>query len=65
MWYNVIPLYVHLDPNLYKKYPIETKGFDLLIFRNYTCYVHGYVHLALKPIIPPNTHHILLVISLQ
>ncbi len=31
-----------------------------VIFRNYTCYVHGYVHLALKqPIIPPiHTPHI-------
>ncbi len=60
MWYNVIPLYVPLDPNLYPTYPIEAKGLDILIFRNYTCYVHGYVHLTLKqPIIPPiHTPHI-------
>jgi hypothetical protein len=61
MWYNVIPLYVPLYPSLYPTYHIETKGFDLLILRNYTCYVHGYVHLALKqPIIPPiHTPHII------
>jgi hypothetical protein len=54
MWYNVIPLYVPLNSSLYPMYPIETKGFDLLIFMNYTCYVHGYVHLILKqPIISP------------
>ncbi len=60
MWYNVIPLYVLLDPILYPTYPIETKEFDLLIFKNYTCYVHGYVHLTLKqPINPPiHTPHI-------
>jgi hypothetical protein len=28
MWYNVIPLYVFLDLNLYLAYPNRTKGFD-------------------------------------
>jgi hypothetical protein len=28
MWYNVIPLYVFLDLNLYLAYPTRTKGFD-------------------------------------
>jgi hypothetical protein len=37
MWYNVIPFFVPLDPNLYPTYPTKTKGLDSLIFRNYTC----------------------------
>jgi hypothetical protein len=54
MWYNVIPLFVPLDPSLYLAYPIGTKGLDFLIFRNYTSYVHGNVYPVLEqPIIPP------------
>jgi hypothetical protein len=34
MWYNVIPPYVALDPNLYPTHPIGTKGFNPLIFNN-------------------------------
>ncbi len=29
MWYNVIPLFVSLDPNMYPTYSIGTKGFIL------------------------------------
>jgi len=39
MWYNVIPSFVPLDPNLYPTYPTRTKGFDFLIFKNYIGYV--------------------------
>ncbi len=39
MWYNVIPLFVPLNPSLYLAYPIRTKGLDSSIFRNYTSYV--------------------------
>jgi hypothetical protein len=39
MWYNVIPPFVPLDFSLYLAYPIGTKGFDFLIFRNYIGYV--------------------------
>jgi L-rhamnose mutarotase len=40
MWYNVIPPYILLDFSLYPTYVNGTKGFDLLIFKNYTIYVH-------------------------
>jgi len=51
MWYNV-----HLDPSLHPAYPIGTKGFDPLIFKNYTSYVPRYVYPVLEqPIVPP-TH---------
>jgi hypothetical protein len=43
MWYNVIPPFVPLNPNLCPTYPIITKGFDYSIFRNYIGYVHGNV----------------------
>jgi hypothetical protein len=33
MWYNVIPPFVPLDPNLYLAYPTGTKGFEYLIFK--------------------------------
>jgi hypothetical protein len=51
MWYNV-----RLNPSLHPTYPIGTKGFDPLIFKNYTCYVPRYVYPVLEqPIVPP-TH---------
>ncbi len=43
MWYNAIPPYIPLDPNLYLAYITETKGFDLLISRNYIRYVLQYI----------------------
>jgi hypothetical protein len=46
MWYNIIPPFVPLDPNLYLVYPTRTKGITFSIFRNYTCYVFEYVHLT-------------------
>jgi hypothetical protein len=48
MWYNVLPPFVPLDLNLYLAYQIEAKGFNSLIFRNYTCYVPGNVYLVLE-----------------
>jgi len=33
MWYNVIPPFVPLDPNLYLAYPTGTRGFESLIFK--------------------------------
>jgi hypothetical protein len=46
MWYNVIPPFVPLNPNLYPIYPTRTKGFYLSIFKNYTWYVSRYVYLT-------------------
>jgi hypothetical protein len=45
MWYNVIPYFVHLDPNLYPIYQIGAKGFDYSIFKNYTSYVIMEIHM--------------------
>ncbi len=54
MWYNVIPPFVLLDPNLYLAYPTRTKGLDSAIFRNYIGYVLGNVYPVLQqPIVPP------------
>jgi hypothetical protein len=44
LWYNIIPPFIPLDPNLYLIYPTKTKGFDPLIFGNYINYVPGYVY---------------------
>jgi hypothetical protein len=56
MWYNVIPLFVPLDPSLYLTYPTKTKGLDSSIFRNYTCYVLGNVYLVHKQLVVPPTY---------
>jgi hypothetical protein len=54
MWSNVIPPFVPLNLNLYPAYQIGTKGFDYLIFRNYTCFVPGIVYrIPEQPIVPP------------
>jgi hypothetical protein len=53
MWYNVIPLFVSLDLNLYPSYPIRTKGLDSLIC-NYKSYVPRNVYpIFEQPVIPP------------
>ncbi len=56
MWYNVIPLFVLLNPSLYPTYPIRTKGLDSSIFRNYTCYVLGNVYPIPKQHVVPPTY---------
>jgi hypothetical protein len=53
MWYNVIPSFVPLNPNLYPTYPIGTKGLDFLIFMNYTCYVPKNVYPIPKQLVIP------------
>jgi hypothetical protein len=64
MWYNVIPPFVRLDPNLYPTYSTRTNELDLTMFRNYACYVPRYVYLIPKqPLYDQHTHHILLEIS--
>lgn len=54
MWYNVIIPCIPLEHNLYPTYFIETKRFDPLIFRNYTCYVLEYVHSIPKQLVIPS-----------
>ncbi len=56
MWYNVIPPFVPLNPNLYPTYPIGTKGLDSSIFRNYIGYVLGNVYPISKQLVVPPTY---------
>jgi hypothetical protein len=56
MCYNVIPLFVPLDPNFYPTYPIGTKGLDPMIFRNYICYIPKYVYPILEQHVMPPTY---------
>ncbi len=60
MWYNVIPPFVPLNPSLYLAYLAGTKGFYSSIFKNYTCYVPGYVpgnvYPALEQLVVPPTY---------
>ncbi len=56
MWYNVIPPFVPLDPSLYPTYPIQTKGLDYSIFRNYTSYVPRNAYLILEQLVVPPTY---------
>jgi len=60
MWYNVIPPYIPLNPNLYSTYPTKIKWFDPLISRNiHIGYILEYVYLIPELIIPPKqTPHI-------
>jgi hypothetical protein len=55
IWYNVIPPFVPLDPNLHPTYPIGTKELDFSIFRNYTSYVPRNVYLVPKQLVVPPT----------
>jgi hypothetical protein len=50
------PLFVPLNPSLYRTNLAITKGFDSLIFRNYTCYVPNNVYPILKQPIIPQTY---------
>jgi hypothetical protein len=64
MWYNVIPPFVLLDPNLYLAYPTRTKGLDSSIFRNYIGYVLGNVcPIPKQLIVPQYIYHTLLEIT--
>jgi hypothetical protein len=54
MWYNVIPLFVPLDPSLYPTYQTGTEGLDSSIFKNYIGYVVGNVYpIPKQPIVSP------------
>jgi len=54
MWYNVILHFVFLNPSLYQANPTQTKGLDLLIFKNYIGYVLRNVYPILEQhVIPP------------
>ncbi len=54
LWYNVIPLFMPLNLNLYPAYPTRTKRLDSSIFKNYTSYVLGNVYPRFEqPIVPP------------
>ncbi len=56
MWYNVIPPFVPLNPNLYPTYPTRTKGLDSSIFRNYIGYVLGNVYPIPKQLVVAPTY---------
>ncbi len=53
MEYNFIPLFVPLDPSLYPTHANGTKGFDLMMFRNYIGYVLGYAYPILEQFVVP------------
>jgi len=64
IWYNVIPPFVPLDPNLHPTYPIGTKELDFSIFRNYTGYVPRNVYLVPKQLVHhQHVYHTLLEIN--
>jgi len=56
IWYNVIPPFVPLDPNMYPTYLTRTKGFDSSIFRNYISYVPGNLYLVPGQLVVPPTY---------
>jgi hypothetical protein len=56
MWYNVIPPFVPLVPNLYPSYPTGTKGLDSLVFSNYVGYVLRNVYPIPKQLVVPPTY---------
>ncbi len=61
MWYNVIPPFVPLDPNLYPTYLSGTIRFDPSIFNNYICYVLGLcIQYPSNLLYHLHIHHILL-----
>jgi hypothetical protein len=60
MWYNVIPIFMPLDPSLYRANPIRIKGLYFLMFRDYTCYVPRNVYPVFEqPIVPSTIYTIL------
>jgi hypothetical protein len=64
MWYNPIPPFVPLVPNLYPTDLARTKGLNSLIFRNYTCYVLGNVYLIHNNMLyHQHIHHTMLEIN--
>ncbi len=60
MWYEVIPLYLSMEPNLNQKLVSGSKGANPLNFKNTPCLVLGYVYQAhVQPNVPPTypTHY--------
>jgi hypothetical protein len=33
MWYDMVPSFISMDPNMYSMYYLRIKGFDPLIYR--------------------------------
>jgi hypothetical protein len=56
MWYDVIPLFVPLNPSLYPTYQTIAKGLDSSIFMNYTGFIPGNVYPIHKQLVVPPTH---------
>jgi hypothetical protein len=56
MWYNVIPLFVPLDHNLYPTCPTRTKELDSSIFRNYKKYVPRNLYIISEQHVVPPTY---------
>jgi hypothetical protein len=54
MWYNVIHVFVLVDPSLYLVYQTEAKGLDSLIFKNCIGYLLGNVYpIPEQHVVPP------------
>jgi hypothetical protein len=49
MWYNTLPSFVPVDPNVYSTYYYGIKEFDPLIFGRKEIHVAGTIQLELVP----------------
>jgi hypothetical protein len=56
MWYNVIPIFVLLNPSLYPTYQTGVKELDYLIFKSYISYVPNNVYRVLEQLVVPPTY---------
>jgi hypothetical protein len=60
MWYEVVPLYLSMEPNVNQKLVSGSRGANPLNFKNTPCLVIGYVFQAhVQPNVPPTypTHY--------
>jgi hypothetical protein len=51
MWYNTIPSFIPMDPNMYSSYYFGIKGPDPLIFRRKEIHVVGTFQIELVPLV--------------
>jgi hypothetical protein len=49
MWYNIVPSFIPMDPNMYSMYYSGIKGPDQLIFGRRKGYVVSFVQLEQVP----------------
>jgi hypothetical protein len=49
MWYNIVPPFIPMDPNMYSMYYSKIKGLDPLIFKIKEIYAVGITKAKLVP----------------